>query len=669
MAQADAGHFESLHLDSRNRDGSGDSSARDSSHHGEQSSDESVVLSRPPFKSFGTSQDTIRATATPPVNIPAPNDSSAIIDDSTSPTNYIDEYMRHRNPSVSFNNEIKLESGHHQSMQEPLERPSKSQQRGRSLLQAMADAQKSSRAHSESERSHFDPLTGRHLPKYSSSPPREHPRIGEARFPILQTTVDAMARESQPHLRDSMSVLSNSTLSPDEQAVTPHDDAKFSLSPVIASPNTPFTEQAFSYEEPKSFRRTASQRWRDGETTASPQDFFARAGSLRNKSMQNMTSRASRRDTSGSFTRSPRSAASSYLRAFSMSSGTNGDGGDTGPLSCDAEGQTIGDDYVLGKQIGYGGFSVIKQVTQFREGKPRVLAVKIVRRQIEGKSETENEQAQAEFEHEVELWRFLNHPNVLPLEAVYKLDEATFCFIPLNAGGTLFDLVRANRKGVPSELTRSYSYQLAAALRYLHLDARVVHRDVKLENCLIEPGSDGAPGLLRLCDFGMAEWLSTDSVSGPPSPEYNDSDRPPRKPYGPADTSTSAFAGGSLEYAAPEILRVAERLKDSETPERAIVSPAVDIWAYGVCVYSMVVGSRPFQNAFQPRVVMAILAGDWNRAVVTEKGGDDVEQLVSGCLEMDDSLRWDISKVLDCAWLEELVGQDDNQQNSSGWRL
>jgi serine/threonine protein kinase len=352
-----------------------------------------------------------------------------------------------------------------------------------------------------------------------------------------------------------------------------------------------------------------------------------------------------------------------------MSSGTNGDGLDTGTIACDAEGQTIGDDYVLGKQIGYGGFSTIKQVTQLQEGKYRTLAVKIVRRQIEGKTEAENEQVQAEFEHEVELWRFLNHPNILPLEAVYKLDEATFCFIPLNLGGTLFDLVRSNRKGVPPHVTKSYSYQLAAALRYLHLDARVVHRDVKLENCLIEPSSDGGPGVLRLCDFGMAEWLSTDTMSGPPSPEFNDVDRPPRKPYGPADTSTSAFAGGSLEYAAPELLHIAKRLKNSETPERAVVSPAVDIWAYGVCVYSMVVGSRPFQDAFQPRVVMAILAGDWNRALLADKAGGDVEQLVSGCLEMDDAQRWDISRIVDCAWLEEYAGQDDSQQSSNGWRL
>ena len=496
MAQADNSHrLESLHLRSSNQNDKQEYLAGERSRSGEDASDESWLLPRPSFSSFGASQDTIRATATPPVDIPGP-DSSAMLRDSTSPPSIVEQYMRDRNPSISFNDELKLESGHHQSMWEPLEKPSKPRERGRSLLHAMAEAQKSSRAHSESERSHYDILTGRHLPKYSSSPPREHARVGEGRFPLLQTTVDAMARESQ----------SKPTQSPDEQAVASPKDNEYALSPTVASPTAPFTGQAFSYEEPKPFQRTASQRWRDGDAGGSPQDFFARAGSLRNKSARDLAGRTARRDTSGSFTRSPRSAASSFLRGFSMSSGATGDGPDTSTIACDTEGQTIGDDYVLGKQIGYGGFSTIKQVTQLQEGSHRTLAVKVVRRQIKGKSEPENEQVQAEFEHEVELWRFLNHPNILPLEAVYKLDEATFCFIPLNAGGTLFDLVRSNRQGVPAHLAQSYSYQLASALRYLHLDARVVHRDVKLENCLVEPRQ--TTEVLVSSEYATLAWQS-----------------------------------------------------------------------------------------------------------------------------------------------------------------
>lgn len=620
---------------------------------------------RPSLRVAATSEETIRAT--PPIDIPAAYDDAAGNEDGE--TSFMQRYMRTRKPSVSFDHEVRLDSGQRQSIDVPLKKAPKERQRGRSLLEVLADEKPRSRAHSEGDRTKYDPVTGRHLPRYAESPSREEPHVGEARFPVLQTTVDQMARESQTHIAQPMSLTSESTLSPTEEAQTPKDHEP---------PQFP-SHAAFSFDESNTFRRTASQKWRESQNNGSSTDFFSRAGSLRqNGSSGSSIGRAfssprlNRRDTAGSV-RSPRSAASSYLRAFSLSSSDNGDGSEGLAPAVDAEGQTIGEDYVIGKQIGFGGFSVIKEV--IAGNSQRKLAVKIVRRNVEGKTEAENDQVQAEFEHEVELWRFLDHRHILPLEAVYKLDAATFCFIPLSAGGTLFDLVRSNRQGVPLDLAAEYARQIASALRYLHLDARVVHRDVKLENCLLDrdPRRPNGPGLVRLCDFGMAEWLSKDYgesfSSGPPSPNINDTDRPPQRHIGPAGSSTSAFAGGSLEYAAPEILRLSRYLSHQseeeaphESAERSIISPAVDMWAFGVCAYSLIVGSRPFQNTFQPRVVMAILAGDWDVEGLALNGGDDVVECVRGCLDMDDHDRWDVTRVLESNWLGGLESASDEER-------
>lgn len=613
-----------------------------------------TALTRAHARGSEASVDTIKPSTK---TLKVPNEKELEENDSTasSSNQSIEHYIQNRKPSVSFNTEVKLDTGHRQSMQEPLEKPAKVRPRGRSLLQAISDEwSRAARAHSESDSMQYDPVTGRHLPRYSTSPPQDQPRVGMGGFPLLQSTVDELARESQTDLSNLPSMTSESTFSPmSDEVRSPQDDRQdFMTSSAVLSPHL----YASSYEPPK---RTASQRWRDGENSA---DFFHRAGSLR-KPMETGR-RHARRDTSGS-TRSPHSAASSFLRAFSLNSLTDADR----PLECDAEGQTIGDDYVLGKQIGFGGFSVIKEVTKMSvTGRQTKLAVKIVRKNISGKSEDENEQAQAEFEHEVELWRHLNHPRILPLEAVYKTDEATFCFIPLNTGGTLFDLVRIHRQGLGTELSKRYAYQLASALRYLHSDARVVHRDIKLENVLIDT-SKGEPGEIRLCDFGMAEWISSDDGG-------MDGDRPPQKNIGPADTSSSAFAGGSLEYASPEILRLNQAIEDGES-ERPVVSSAVDVWAFGVCVYCMVVGSRPFANAFQPRIVMAILANDWSREKLLEKGGEECLELVEGCLEPDIEKRFDIQDVLESRWLRDMAQTEDSDESSkenddvgrTGWRL
>lgn len=317
----------------------------------------------------------------------------------------------------------------------------------------------------------------------------------------------------------------------------------------------------------------------------------------------------------------------------------------------DDEGQMVGTDYVLGKQIGFGGFSVVKEAYKVEEhGEPRKLAVKIVKKQIPERSEKENDEVQAEFDHEVHVWRYLTHPNILTLDSVYETDYATFCFTKFAIGGTLFDFIRQNRSGIDTNLVKKYAYQLACALRYLHEDARVVHRDIKLENCLLDPveSSDSTRSCnLMLCDFGMAEWMTTDN--GPDSPdEYGDAaDRPPPRNIGPAGSSTSK--AGSLEYASPELLLSTD----------GIISPAVDIWAFGVVVFSTIVGSRPFEDGFHPRIPGNIIAGKWSPEAVLggveephiRQDREDALELIRGCLEMDMEKRWTVREILSSRFL------------------
>ena len=602
---------------------------------------------------------------TPPITIP---NEGHVPEQAVSPSettqDSLEDFLRNRKTSISFSDKVKLDSGEKQSIDEPLEKPGKTRQRGRSLLQAMAeDKQRSERAHSESERTLYDPVTGRPLSRREQTSPSSRTfNSGESRHPLLQATVDELAREAAGER--PVSLTSDSTLSPPlKEPETP----ELLQSPMSMLPRaSSYDEKASPWLRQRRFGESRSL----GELSQPP-------------SLKSPRKQAARRTSSRQST-SAKSPASSFLRAFSISGRSDDQDLDREP-SPDSEGQQIGDDYVLGKQIGYGGFSVIKEAWQ---GPNRRLAVKIVRRNIFSKSEAENDAAQAEFEHEVELWRFLKHKHILPLEAVYKTDFATFCFIPLNVGGTLFDLVRSNRQGLPLNLSSRYAAQLASAIRYLHEDAHVAHRDIKLENCLLDTVTTKL-GSVRLCDFGMAEWISTDSDSycSPPSPSINDTDRPPQRTMGPSESSTSAFAGGSLEYAAPEILRLSvdphyinPYANSSTSIPRHAVNPAVDIWAYGVCIYALVVGNRPFQDSFQPRVTMSILRGEWNMDILKEKArssqarptsqsqerdqGEGLVDLISGCLIMDQDERWNIRDVISSKWLEkdlrECLDDDDD---------
>lgn len=103
----------------------------------------------------------------------------------------------------------------------------------------------------------------------------------------------------------------------------------------------------------------------------------------------------------------------------------------------------------------------------------------------------QSEYQQVQIDHEVLLWKSLDHPNILKLLSVTETEDHTYCFADRITGGTLYDLVKENYcVGLSAPLIVGYAQQLAEALLYLHETMHIVHRDVKLENCLIEEETD-----------------------------------------------------------------------------------------------------------------------------------------------------------------------------------
>jgi serine/threonine protein kinase len=344
---------------------------------------------------------------------------------------------------------------------------------------------------------------------------------------------------------------------------------------------------------------------------------------------------------------------------FSPIAATNSEGEDMG--------EQIGN-YVIGKMIGYGGFSAVKEAHTIDEnGAKETKAVKIVRKipqnvpfrnpDIVGDDDDRMERLHEMFDHEVLLWKTLDHPNVLKLLCVHDNDHATYCFTDKITGGTLFDLIKlSKRKGLPTAECIDFAKQLAAALLYLHETQKIVHRDVKPENCLIEIEKDEKKRLV-ICDFGMSDYFGIESNDGEDTDMEGIDDDGQEVPYyaqkiGPSSTSSilnqyhrkksetssgvsstkpsrqnslltsgnnnsGQFSGisssvsslsfttdnniGSLPYASPELLL-------SPTP---IFDPTIDIWAYGVLVYFMFKGSLPWQHPLAPKLREMILKGDW----------------------------------------------------------
>lgn len=535
-------------------------------------------------------------------------DGSLAVGSSGSEEDYLSKF-RQRKTSISFNDEVRLDSGEGVGLGVPVPKTSRHSQ---------------SHSHRPESGSYSDgsqpdymelPYTVRRSIQY---------HVGESRYPLVQTTVDDLARDSE--YRDQVaSLTSDATASPPlDEAQTPLETpSEYLLSPMPAT--SPMEFPLFS----PSPRRMAPPR------TKSFRSEIGEDGSIK---------RTSRRSSGRSGrSLSSMSPAASFLARYKASEA---------PIKApepDDEGQGIGYDseYIIGKQIGYGGFSIVKEVTSMENGKPVIDAVKIVRKLQQNKSELENEQIQTQFDHEVEIWRFLRHPYIVPLLRVYTTDYATFCITRLNKGGTLFDLIKETRKnkknGLAAHLVKRYAYQLASAMRYLHNDVQVVHRDIKLENCLIDmtvPDAEVEGGDLLLCDFGMADFIVSDQRDGPEPQSMGHNQN-----IGPAETSTSI--AGSLQYAAPELF----------SDPGPLFSPAADVWAFGVVVYALLTATLPFNDGLDIKTMEKIQSCQWDAELIRNsdaaQGGciEDALALVKGCLDVDCEKRWNVHDILDCEWL------------------
>ena len=220
---------------------------------------------------------------------------------------------------------------------------------------------------------------------------------------------------------------------------------------------------------------------------------------------------------------------------------------------------TLGDAYILGRELGGGGMSRVFLVedTTLR----RSLVVKVL------PPEMAADVSIARFQREITLAARLQHPHIVPLLATGETQGLPYYTMPFVEGESLRDRLARGGELPIVEAVRLLR-EIATALAYAH-EKGIVHRDIKPENVLL------SGGIALVTDFGVAKALLASTTSG----------------LGPL--TSVGVAIGTPAYMSPEQISA-----DPGIDHRA------DLYALGLIAYEMLVGQSPFAG----RTAQALLA-------------------------------------------------------------
>eukprot|EP00898_Chlorokybus_atmophyticus_P006787 jgi/Chlat1/7109/Chrsp57S06734 len=265
--------------------------------------------------------------------------------------------------------------------------------------------------------------------------------------------------------------------------------------------------------------------------------------------------------------------------------------------------------YRLENTLGSGGFAVVKVGTDLRTGEK--VAVKIV-------DKSRYAPGDHSLEREIQVLGQVRHPNCICLKEVYITPKKVFLITELVTGGELLDRL-AEKGNYTEEDSSALIRQILDGVAYLH-DLGIVHRDLKLENLLLE--NNEPDSRVKIADFGLSKFFINGDVL--------------------------QTLCGSPQYVAPEVLDAGVN--------QSCYTPAVDMWSIGVILYILLSGFSPFDDESDPVLFQKIRRGDYSMSdPVWDKISLDAKEVVAALLTVDPELRLTAREALSLPWVKGVV--------------
>ncbi|KAI1098205.1 Pkinase-domain-containing protein [Jackrogersella minutella] len=274
------------------------------------------------------------------------------------------------------------------------------------------------------------------------------------------------------------------------------------------------------------------------------------------------------------------------------------------PAEAPARKKTI-DDFVILEDMGQGAYGQVKLARYKYNSGHKVVLKYVTKRRILVDTWTRDRRL-GTVPLEIHVLDYLRrdgfkHPNIVEMEDFFE-DETNY-YIEMAPHGypgmDLFDYIEL-RTNMEEDECRSIFVQVARAIHHLHTKAKVVHRDIKDENVILD-----GEGNIKLIDFGSAAYIKN----------------------GPFDVFV-----GTIDYAAPEVLA-----------GKPYGGKEQDVWALGILLYTIIYKENPFYS------IDEIMDRDLRVPYVIS---EESINLIRCMLVRDVAHRYDIDQVLQHPWCQ-----------------
>ena len=261
--------------------------------------------------------------------------------------------------------------------------------------------------------------------------------------------------------------------------------------------------------------------------------------------------------------------------------------------------------YRLQSLLGAGGMGEVYLAHDTRLG--RDVAVKVLPQEF-----TSDPDRLARFEREARMLATLNHPNICGIYGLEEADGIRFLVLELVEGQTLAARLREANGPIDEQVALEIARQIAEALDVAH-ERGVIHRDLKPSNVKITPTQ-----IVKVLDFGLAKSVAM---------------------TGAADDLTQAAAGRAHDASGSSIVMGTAAYMSPEQARGLAVDKRTDVWAFGVVLFEMVSGTRPFRGETATDTLASILKTDPDWAELPPTVHPGVRRLLHRCLQKDPKRR------------------------------